>query len=111
MTFNVYKSKTDDFNAQSKETRTTAHDLESDNKNKYLFGSLMYQTLGGATVCPWEGADSTYFYRQGTPLNAATQKIENPQIVINRHEMSNVPHDQPALFTVTNERPGREDQH
>ena len=101
LTFNVYKSKTDDFNAQSKETRTTAHDLESDNKNKYLFGSLMYQTLGGATVCPWEGADSTYFYRQGTPLNAATQKIENPQIVINRHEMSNVPHDQPALFTVT----------
>ncbi len=101
LTFNVYKSKTDDFNAESKSTRSIAHDLDSDNKNKYLFGSLMYQTLGGATECPWEGADSTYFYRPGTPLNAATQKIENPQIVINRHEMSNVPHDQPAIFTIT----------
>ena len=101
LTFNVYKSKTDDFNAESKSTRTTAHDLDSDNKNKYLFGSLMYQTLGGATECPWEGADSSFFYRPGTPLNAATQKIENPQIVVSRPEMSNVPHDQPATFTIT----------
>ena len=101
LTFNVYKSKTDDFNKQSKSTRYTAHDLESDNVNEYLFGSLMYETLGGASECPWEGADSTLFYHPGTPLNAATQKIENPQITINRHEMSNVPHDQPAVFTIT----------
>ena len=101
LTFNVYKSKTDDFNAESKDTRTTAHDIDGGNKNKYLFGSLMYQTLGGASECPWEGADSTLFYHSGTPLNAATQKIENPQIVINRHDMSDIPHDQPAVFTVT----------
>ncbi len=101
LTFNVYKSKTDDFNAQSKDTRYTAHNLESGNKNKYIFGSLMYSTLGGATMCPWEGADSTFFYRPGTEISAATQKIENPQIVINRHEMSNVPQDQPAVFTIT----------
>ena len=101
LTFNVYKSLTDDFNAQSKETRYEAHDFNSDNKNKYLFGSLMYSTLGGATRCPWEAADSTYFYNPGTPLNAATQKIENPQMVINRHEISNVPHDQAAKFKLT----------
>ncbi len=101
LTFNVYKSLTDDFNEQSKETRYEAHDFNSDNKNKYLFGSLMYSTLGGATRCPWEAADSTYFYNPGTPLNAATQKIENPQMVINRHEVSNVPHDQAAKFKLT----------
>ena len=101
LTFNVYKSLTDDFNEQSKETRYDAHDFNSDNKNKYLFGSLMYSTLGGATRCPWEAADSTYFYNPGTPLNAATQKIENPQMVINRHEISNVPHDQAAKFKLT----------
>ena len=101
LTFNVYKSLTDDFNEQSKETRYEAHDFNSDNKNKYLFGSLMYSTLGGATRCPWEAADSTYFYNPGTPLNAATQKIENPQMVINRHEISNVPHDQAAKFKLT----------
>ena len=101
LTFNVYKSLTDDFNEQSKETRYDAHDYNSDNKNKYLFGSLMYSTLGGATRCPWEAADSTYFYNPGTPLSAATQKIENPQMVINRHEISNVPHDQAAKFKLT----------
>ena len=101
ITFSVYKSKTDYFNEAAKETREEAHDLNGDNTNKYLFGSLMYRTLGGATKCPWEGADSTLFYSPGTPLNAATQKIENPQIVINRHEMSNVPHDQAAKFTIT----------
>lgn len=101
LTFSVYKSLTDDFNAQSKDTRYEAHDFNSDNKNKYLFGSLMYSTIGGATKCPWEPADSTYFYNPGTPLNAATRKIENPQLVINRHDISNVPHDQPAKFTLT----------
>ena len=101
LTFEVYKSKTDDFNSQSRDIREEAHDLNSDNKDKYLFGSLMYRTLGGATRCPWEDADSTYFYNPGTPLNLATQKIENPQIVINRHEISNVPHDQPARFAIT----------
>ena len=101
LTLNVYKSLTDDFNEQSKETRYDAHDFNSDNKNKYLFGSLMYSTLGGATRCPWEAADSTYFYNPGTPLSAATQKIENPQMVINRHEISNVPHDQAAKFKLT----------
>ena len=101
LTFNVYKSKVDVFNDDAETLRHAASDFDSDNKDKYLFGSLMYRTLGGATVCPWEGADSTYFYNSGTPLNMATQKIENPQITLNRHEASDVPYDQPARFTIT----------
>ncbi len=101
LTFNVYKSKVDVFNDDAETLRHAASDFDSDNKDSYLFGSLMYRTLGGATVCPWEGADSTYFYNSGTPLNMATQKIENPHIVINRHEASDVPYDQSARFTIT----------
>jgi len=101
LTFNVYKSKTDVFNKEAKATRHEASDFDSDNKDSYVFGSLLYRTLGGATVCPWEDADSTYFYNTGTPINSATQKIENPQITINRHEMSDVPYDQAARFSIT----------
>lgn len=95
LTFSVYKSLTDDFNAQSKDTRYEAHDLNSDNKNKYLFGSLMYSTIGGATKCPWEPADSTYFYnpalhsmrlpgRSRTPNSSSTVMISAMCRMINR---------------------------
>ncbi|GEM_PF-6858704 len=49
LTFNIYKSVTDDFNSQSKDTRYEVHDYDSGNKNKYLFSSLMYSTIGCAT--------------------------------------------------------------
>ena len=101
LTLAVYKSRTDDFNKEASETRIDAHNIDEDNQDLHLFGSLMYRTLGGATRCPWEDADSTVFYRAGTPLDYGTQRIENPQIVINRHDISNVPHDQTAKFTIT----------
>ena len=101
LTLAVYKSRTDDFNKEASETRIEAHNIDEDNQDLHLYGSLMYRTLGGATRCPWEDADSTIFYRAGTQLDYGTQRIENPQIVINRHEISNVPHDQTAKFTIT----------
>ena len=103
LTFQIFKSVIDDFNDRAEDSRETA---SSNNDNAtdpdlIMFGSLLYRTLGGATQCPWEPADSTMVYYQGQPLNYPTLKIENPQIVIDKHELSNIPHDGEGYFTLT----------
>lgn len=102
LTFQIFKSVVDNFNDRAEDSRETA---SSNNDNatdpdKIMFGSLMYRTLGGATQCPWEPGDSTIVYYPGQPLNNPTLKIENPQIVIDKHELSNIPHDGEGYFTL-----------
>ena len=102
LTFQIFKSVVDDFNDRAEDSRETA---SSNNDNAtdpelIMFGSLVYRTMGGATQCPWEPADSTLVYYPGQPLNYPTLKIENPQIVINKHELSNIPHDGEGYFTI-----------
>lgn len=55
---------------------------------------------GGATACPWEGADSAHFLLN-TQLSAPTLKLDNPTIALDRHEQSDIPADEAAIFTVT----------
>ncbi|MCQ2324661.1 MAG: hypothetical protein MJZ58_00520 [Paludibacteraceae bacterium] len=55
---------------------------------------------GGASVCPWESADSAHFLFN-TQLSARTLKIENPTITIDRYEQSGIPADEAAIFTLT----------
>ena len=103
ITFQIFKSVVDDFNDRAEDSRETA---SSNNDNAtdpdlIMYGSLMYRTLGGATQCPWEPADSTMVYYPGQPLNYPTLKIENPQIVIDKHELSNIPHDGEGYFTIS----------
>lgn len=101
LNINVYKARVDTFNTSAQETRQTASDFDADRANSYLFGSLIYRVMGGATRCPWEGPDSSTFYNSGTPMNYGTMKIENPQIVLDRHEVNNIGKDQSAYFNIS----------
>ena len=100
ITFQIFKSKLDNFNDRAENDLENAADNNDVDSEALVFGSLMYRTLGGATMCPWEGGDSTLVYYQGTPMNKPTLKIENPQIVIDKHELSNIPHDGEGYFTL-----------
>lgn len=73
---------------------------ETDANSKYVYGSYVYTLNGGATRCPWEGPDSTRFYTPKMQLSAGSLKLENPKLDINVHERSDVPVDQPAVFTL-----------
>lgn len=73
------------------------------NKTDHLYGSYVYRLNGGASKCPWEGPEESYFYTSGgnpIQMSAGTLKLENPKIDILNHEVSDVPHDQPAIIKI-----------
>ena len=118
LTVQVFKSYIDDFNVRAESSRMFANQTGSTSypmtwfdpmdwwtpadprEAAQIYGSFVYRTIGGATMCPWEGGDSTWIYYTGMPLNNPTLKIENPQIVIDQHELSNIPHDGEGYFTL-----------
>ena len=64
------------------------------------YGSFVFFTQAGASMCPYEAVEQTKFYAPGTRLNNGTLKIEDPRMEIDSHERSNVPADKPAIFNL-----------
>ena len=102
----VYRviNKKDAFNSGSEDTRefvTQNSTLNlSDNTPDSLYGSYVFFLEGGASRCPYEPAYTTASYEPALLLSAGTLNLENQKIDINVHERSNVPADQPAIFTL-----------
>ena len=96
--------KNNHFNDSTADGRGMADAVGTDyKKNTHLYGSYVYRLNGGATKCPWEGPENSYFYTSGgnpIPLSAGTLQLENPTIDILNHEVSDVPHDQPAIIHI-----------
>jgi hypothetical protein len=97
--YRIVNSK-DQYNTGSSEVRDNVASPTSYNANDKLYGSLVFYLRGGATKCPCELPDSTDYYVPKTPISAGSLRLENPKVDINVHERSNVPADQPAIFTL-----------
>ena len=69
-------------------------------KDKNYYGSFVFFTEAGATMCPHEDVEYTQYYSKGTLLNNGTLKIEEPRLEIDAHERSDVPADMPAIFNL-----------
>lgn len=82
----------------------TAYNYIIDDEEQRSESELLHQYVfvvnGGATRNPWCDADSTLFFKTGTPLGTRTQKIDNPVMKINTPEISNIPDDEKAIFTI-----------
>ncbi|MBQ0021627.1 MAG: T9SS type A sorting domain-containing protein [Prevotellaceae bacterium] len=65
---------------------------------KYNAADYVFVRYGGATRCPYEDAEYTYFYQPGTKISNATLKIDDPHIQVLNPVVSDVPVDQPAVF-------------
>lgn len=69
--------------------------------NNATFPTFIFKTRGGATSCPYEGADSTrYFEPNMHLLNEPTIQIEVPEISVEKSFIENVPSGKPAYFTL-----------
>lgn len=88
------------FNSGSANVRQNVASPTSYNADDNLYGSLVFYLRGGATKCPCELPDSTDYYVPKMPISAGSLRLENPKVDINVHERSNVPADQPAIFTL-----------
>lgn len=67
---------------------------------KYNAADYVFLCYGGATRCPYEDAEYTYFYQPGTKLSNATLKIDDPHIQVKNPVVSDIPEDQPAVFDI-----------
>lgn len=69
--------------------------------NNATFPTFIFKTRGGATSCPYEGADSTrYFEPNMHIINEPTIQIEVPEISVEKSFIENVPSGKPAYFTL-----------
>ena len=91
------------FNDSTDYIRDVVEDGGDYSGNGYLYGPFVYRLNGGATKCPWEGPEESLFYERGgkpVQMSAGTMKLENPKLDIINHEVSDVPHDQPAIIKI-----------
>lgn len=64
-----------------------------------IIGGYIFLTKGGQTSCPYEGGDSTKYYKPGTPLNAKTMQIEVPELKVTSNKVvTGVPADGQAVY-------------
>ena len=70
------------------------------NGDENLYGNFIFRTNGGATAAPWEDERRTKFYQPGTVYDQKTLKIDQLRLWTDQSIVSNVPHDEPARFTV-----------
>jgi hypothetical protein len=70
--------------------------------SSFDISSPIFQTLGGQTMCPHQGHEHTFFYRdtQGDSivLQKATLQREKPEIIVEPSERNNVPINEKAFF-------------
>ena len=83
--------------------------------SSFDISSPIFSTLGGQTMCPYEGTEQTFFYKENDKnivLHKATLQREKPEITAEPVEIFNVPSTEAALFNVklTNNTESGDDQ-
>lgn len=84
--------------------------------SSFDISSPIFSTLGGATMCPYQDLEHTFFYRKANgdtiPLHKATLKREKPELTAEPYEVFNVPSTEAALFNLklTNNTESGDDQ-
>lgn len=99
----VYRISNDEYNKEADSDRKDADSGNDDMDSKdHLSYDYVFIRKAGATRNPYEDAEKTLFFQPvGTVYSAATLRIDNPVITLDKHEVSNVPSDEPATFVIT----------
>lgn len=97
----VYKETIDSEQLYNK-TDKAAFDFSYDDMDPdaHKVHNFIFLRKGGATRNPYLPEEKTLFYKPGTVLSPASLKIDNPKITFTKHEISNVPADQAAVFEI-----------
>jgi len=77
--------------------------------NRLRFGSYVYYTEGGSTMCPHEDVERTYFYNEGTMIGSGTEWVAKPEMSADTYEVANVAPDKRATFRIHLYNEGQED--
>jgi hypothetical protein len=70
--------------------------------SSFDISSPIFSSLGGATMCPFEGMEHTFFYKKANGdsviLHKATMQREKPEITAEPAVLYDVPSTEPAIF-------------
>ena len=98
ITTTVYKAEIDSaWHANSAEAMEAV--VQTDNE-KLLYGSYVFYTEAGATVCPHEEEEKTILYNPGTTINNPTIWVAKPELTADRYEIANVAPDKRASLRI-----------
>jgi len=64
------------------------------------FGPIFKRRVGGASKCPYEGAEVTQFYKPGTITSDSTRQREQPMVKVGNNLLTNVPKTAKATFNL-----------
>ena len=81
---------------------------QTDNES-IQFGSYVFYTEAGATMCPHEDAEVTRFFNPGTALGNSTEWVAKPELAANTYEVANVAPDKRATFLISMYNQGQAD--
>ncbi|MBW1298595.1 LamG-like jellyroll fold domain-containing protein [Aquimarina litoralis] len=125
-TFGVRKEIENNFTEEKEYNSIISYTLADDDPanllsvdvvNAFDGNGPVFSTIGGATSCPYEGAEESYFYNDGSydpdaieiselaeedreQLSYATQKTEDPIISVEVASVTNIPEDNKAEFVL-----------
>ena len=98
ITVSVYRAEYDSlWDAQ---TEGVLEQVRQSNSPYLRYGSYVYYTEGGATMCPHEAAEKTYFYNAGTPISNGTEWVAKPELTADTYEITNVAPDKRATARI-----------
>ena len=64
------------------------------------YGSYVFYTEGGSTLCPHEDAERTRYYNEGTLIGNGTQWVAKPELTADAYEIANVAPDKRATARI-----------
>ena len=99
ITTSVYKAQIDSVWYDNSSVALEQVD-QADNE-ELLYGSYVFFTEAGATMCPHEEEEKTTLYNPGTTLNNSTVWVAKPEMTADRYEIANVASDKRASLRIT----------
>ena len=81
-------------------TEGVLEQVRQGDNNRLRYGSYVYYTEGGSTMCPHEDVERTYFYNEGTMIGSGTEWVAKPEMSADTYEVANVAPDKRATFRI-----------
>ena len=98
ITTSVYKAPVDSvwYNNSS----SALEQVDQADNEELLYGSYVFFTEAGATMCPHEDEEKTILYNPGTSINNSTVWVAKPDMTADRYEVANVAPDKRASLRI-----------
>ncbi len=98
ITTSVYKAPVDSVWYDN--SSSALEQVDQAENEELLYGSYVFFTEAGATMCPHEEEEKTILYNPGTSINNSTVWVAKPDMTADRYEIANIAPDKRASLRI-----------